>query len=106
MSDSKVVKEIGAVFHFKIKNDKSYVVDLKTGEGCVATGEPKVEADVTVETDPANLLKLFNREIEPMNALTTGAVTLKVSISYCWFLVTNCLLSRVISQRLLHWRRF
>ena len=105
MSDSKVVKEIGAVFHFKIKNDKSYVVDLKTGEGCVATGDPKVEADVTVETDSANLLKLFNREIEPMNALTTGAVTLKVSISTAvssYELFTF----RVISPRLSHWRRF
>merc|ERR1711974_382769 len=71
-----VVKEVGAVFHFKV-SDQSYVVDLKNGAGSVTTGAPTAEPDVNVQTDTANLLKLFNREIEPMNALSTGVITMQ-----------------------------
>merc|ERR1711942_129884 len=76
VSSPAVVKEIGAVFHFKI-SDQSYVVDLKNGAGKVSTGTPSEEPEVTVQMDSENLLKLFNREIEPMNALSTGVITMK-----------------------------
>merc|ERR1712055_507655 len=69
-------EQTGAVFHFKV-SDQSYVVDLKNGEGSVATGTPSVEPDVTVQMESDSLLKLFNREIEPMNALSSGVITMK-----------------------------
>merc|ERR1712066_159790 len=68
-----VVKEVGAVFHFKV-SDQSYVVDLKNGAGSVTTGAPTAEPDVAVQMDTAHLL---NREIEPMNALSTGVITMQ-----------------------------
>merc|ERR1712029_1317382 len=71
VANADVVKEIGAVFHFKINNDKSYVVDLKNGDGSVITGDPADKPDVTITMDPDNLLKMFNRELQPATAFMT-----------------------------------
>merc|ERR1712227_381215 len=76
---SDVVKEIGAVFHFKI--NKSYVVDLKNGEGSVVTGDPSDKPDVSITMDPDNLLKMFNRELQPATAFMTGKLTVKGDLS-------------------------
>ena len=84
MANSDVVKEIGAVFHFKVNNDKSYVVDLKNGEGSVVTGDPSDKPDVTITMDPdnlLNLLKMFNRELQPATAFMTGKLTVKGDLS-------------------------
>ena len=81
VASSEVVKEIGAVFHFKINNDKSYVVDLKNGEGSVNTGDPADKPDVTITMDPDNLLKMFNRELQPATAFMTGKLTVKGDLS-------------------------
>ena len=81
VANSDVVKEIGAVFHFKVNNDKSYVVDLKNGEGSVVTGDPSDKPDVTITMDPDNLLKMFNRELQPATAFMTGKLTVKGDLS-------------------------
>lgn len=81
VASADVVKEIGAVFHFKINNDKSYVVDLKNGNGSVVTGDPADKPDVTITMDPDNLLKMFNRELQPATAFMTGKLTVKGDLS-------------------------
>ena len=81
VSSSQVVAEVGAVYHFKVTNDKCYVVDLKNGEGSVSTGEPLEKPEVTISINSDNLLKMFNRELQPANAFMTGKLTVKGDLS-------------------------
>ena len=81
VTSSHVVAEVGAVYHFKITNDKCYVVDLKNGEGSVSTGEPPEKPEVTITMNSENLLKMFNRELQPANAFMTGKLTVKGDLS-------------------------
>ena len=81
VASSSVVAEVGAVYHFKISNDKYYVVDLKNGEGSVNTGEPAEKPEVTIIINSENLLKMFNRELQPATAFMTGKLTVKGDLS-------------------------
>ena len=57
------------------------MVDLKNGEGSVDTGEPQEKPEVTISINSDNLLKLFNRELQPATAFMTGKLTVKGDLS-------------------------
>ena len=57
------------------------MVDLKNGEGSVDTGEPMEKPEVTISINSDNLLKLFNRELQPATAFMTGKLTVKGDLS-------------------------
>ena len=76
VSNAEIVKEVNAVFHFKL-TDGSYVVDLKHGEGSVVKGSPDTKPDVVLVIDSENLLRMFNRELQPTTAFMTGKLTVK-----------------------------
>ena len=76
VSNAEIVNEVNAVFHFKL-TDGSYVVDLKHGEGSVMKGSPDTKPDVVLVIDSENLLRMFNRELQPTTAFMTGKLTVK-----------------------------
>merc|ERR1711953_1281393 len=80
-SDNPVYNTIPQVFD-RIKHvANSDVVKLKNGEGSVVTGDPSDKPDVTITMDPDNLLKMFNRELQPVTAFMTGKLTVKGDLS-------------------------
>jgi len=74
--------KVGATFYFKVEDGSSFLVDLKNTHGTTKGGvhytetAPTTPADVTVTASTANLLKLFNREMEAMAMVAEGTVHL------------------------------
>jgi len=74
--------KVGATFYFKVEDGSSFLVDLKNSDGATKGGvqftetAPATPADVTVTASTANLLKLFNREMEAMAMVAEGKVHL------------------------------
>merc|ERR1712193_78051 len=74
--------KIGATYFFKVEDGSSFLVDLKNAEGATKGGvhytetAPATPADVTVTATTANLLKMFNREMEAVVMVEEGKVHL------------------------------
>jgi putative sterol carrier protein len=74
--------KIGATYYFKVEDGSSFLVDLKNAEGATKGGvhytetAPVTPVDVTVTATTANLLKMFNRELEAMVMVEEGKVHL------------------------------
>merc|ERR1712212_515092 len=74
--------KVGATFYFNVEDGSSFLVDLKNTHGTTKGGvhytetAPATPADVTVTASTANLLKLFNREMEAMAMVAEGTVHL------------------------------
>ena len=77
------MKEVQALFQFKLHNEGDFIVDLKNDQGSVTKGSlpEDTKPDVVVVMDGDNLLKMFNRELQPTTAFMTGKLTVKGDLS-------------------------
>uniref|UniRef100_A0A8C6LE99 Sterol carrier protein 2 n=1 Tax=Nothobranchius furzeri TaxID=105023 RepID=A0A8C6LE99_NOTFU len=72
----KLVKTVGGVFAFKVKNGPSgkeatWVVDVKNGQGSVSN-DPGEKADCTLTLDDEDLLNLMTGKLNPQTAFFKG----------------------------------
>merc|ERR1711936_693970 len=69
-----IVKQVGAIYLFDVKEKGKYFIDFKNGSGAVGEGEAPTKADVTISMNEEVFLKIFNRELAPASAFMTGKV--------------------------------
>merc|ERR1712004_136510 len=69
-----IVKQVGAIYLFDVKEKGKYHIDFKNGSGAVGEGEAPTKADVTISMNEEVFLKIFNRELAPASAFMTGKV--------------------------------
>merc|ERR1712226_100104 len=69
-----IVKQVGAIYLFDVKEKGKYFVDFKNGSGAVGHGDAPTKADVTISMNEEVFLKIFNRELAPASAFMTGKV--------------------------------
>ena len=83
VANADIVREVQALFQFKLHNEGEFIVDLKNDQGSVTKGSlpEDTKPDVVVVMDGDNLLKMFNRELQPTTAFMTGKLTVKGDLS-------------------------
>merc|ERR1712020_615225 len=69
-----IVKQVGAIYLFDVKEKGKYFIDFKHGSGAVGEGDAPTKADVTISMNEEVFLKIFNRELAPASAFMTGKV--------------------------------
>merc|ERR1712241_1029559 len=69
-----IVKQVGAIYLFDVKEKGKYFIDFKNGSGAVGEGDAPTKADVTISMNEEVFLKIFNRELAPASAFMTGKV--------------------------------
>jgi len=67
------VKSIGGVFHFKV-DGKSWVVDLKNGNGSVTAGEPTGKADCTITAASTDFVNLMTGKANGQQLFMSGKI--------------------------------
>lgn len=80
LTNEEMVKQTNGVFQFivKDKNEISWYIDLKNGNGGVGQGDPpEGKADVTFTTDSKNFLKMFSGALKPTAAFMAGSLRIK-----------------------------
>ena len=77
-ANSGLVQSVDAVFQFNIAgpSDKSWVVDLKNGDGSVYEGESDA-ADCTISISDDNFVDLANGNLNPTTAFMSGKIKVK-----------------------------
>ena len=65
VANEDIVKDVQALFQFKLHNEGDFIVDLKNDQGSVTKGSLPADTkpDVVLVIDDDNLLKMFNREL-------------------------------------------
>merc|ERR1712226_503364 len=76
-----IVKQVGAIYLFDVKEKGKYFVDFKNGSGAVGVGDAPTKADVTITMNEEIFLKIFNRELAPATAFMTGKVKVSGDLS-------------------------
>jgi len=74
-SDPSTALKIGGLFHFKIGN-KSWTVDLKSGNGSVKQGAP-ASADCTVICNEADFVNLMTGKVNGQNLFMQGKLKIQ-----------------------------
>jgi len=77
-NDNTLVKKVNGVFGFIIQKDgvsKSFVVDLKNGNGSVREGEGKTDCSIELTDD--DFVKLMNGQLDPQMAFMNGKLKIK-----------------------------
>ncbi|XP_023214513.1 hydroxysteroid dehydrogenase-like protein 2 [Centruroides sculpturatus] len=80
LTNEELVKQTNGVFQFivKDKDEISWYIDLKNGNGDVGQGDPPgSKADVTFMTDSKNFLKMFSGSLKPTSAFMAGSLRIK-----------------------------
>lgn len=74
-SRPELVDQIGGVYQFDLAGDDggSWIVDLKTPPGSVATG-PGETADCVISVDADDFCRIMDGELDPMMAFMMGKV--------------------------------
>ena len=62
VASEAIVKQVGAIYLFDVKEQGKYYIDFKNGGGQVGEGEPGSKADVTISMNEAVFLQIFNRK--------------------------------------------
>jgi len=81
VSSEAIVKQVGAIYLFDVKEKGKYFIDFKNGGGEVGEGDPASKADVTITMNEEVFLKIFNRELAPATAFMTGKVKVSGDLS-------------------------
>jgi len=81
VASEAIVKQVGAVYLFDVKEKGKYYIDFKNGSGQVGEGDPASKADVTITMNEEVFLKIFNRELAPATAFMTGKVKVSGDLS-------------------------
>jgi len=81
VASEAIVKQVGAVYLFDVKEKGKYYIDFKNGSGQVGEGDPASKADVTITMNEEIFLKIFNRELAPATAFMTGKVKVSGDLS-------------------------
>merc|ERR1739848_371464 len=81
VASEAIVKQVGAVYLFDVKEKGKYYIDFKNGSGQVREGDPASKADVTITMNEEVFLKIFNRELAPATAFMTGKVKVSGGLS-------------------------
>ena len=63
VASEAIVKQVGAIYLFDVKEQGKYYIDFKNGGGQVGEGEPGSKADVTISMNEAVFLQIFNRKM-------------------------------------------
>eukprot|EP00451_Oxyrrhis_marina_P015196 CAMPEP_0204311276 /NCGR_PEP_ID=MMETSP0469-20131031/2237_1 /ASSEMBLY_ACC=CAM_ASM_000384 /TAXON_ID=2969 /ORGANISM="Oxyrrhis marina" /LENGTH=110 /DNA_ID=CAMNT_0051291201 /DNA_START=94 /DNA_END=426 /DNA_ORIENTATION=+ len=72
---AEVVKKTNAIFAFKIKEGKNWVLDLKNGSGSLKEGEGKADATITISDE--DFVAMADGKLNGMQAFMGGK--LKIS---------------------------
>ncbi|XP_041651725.1 stomatin-like protein 1 [Cheilinus undulatus] len=79
-----LVQEVGACFQFDISSKDgqhhSYYVDLSQGSGAAGAGSMYREPDVTLSMSDGDLLAMFQGELQPFAAYTSGRLKIQGDI--------------------------
>lgn len=79
-----LVQQVGACFQFDISSgdgqQHSYYVDLSQGSGAAGAGSLSREPDVTLSMSDCDLLALFQGELRPFSAYTSGRLKVQGDI--------------------------
>lgn len=79
-----LVQQVGACFQFDISSRDgqrhSYYVDLSQGSGAAGAGSLSREPDVTLSMSDCDLLALFQGELRPFSAYTSGRLKVQGDI--------------------------
>merc|ERR1719266_1221727 len=81
VASEAIVKQVGAIYLFDVKEKGKYYIDFKNGSGAVGEGDPASKADVTITMNEEVFLKIFNRELAPATAFMTGKVKVSGDLS-------------------------
>jgi len=81
VASEAIVKQVGAIYLFDVKEKGKYYIDFKNGTGQVGEGDPPHKADVTITMNEEIFLKIFNRELAPATAFMTGKVKVSGDLS-------------------------
>jgi len=81
VSSEAIVKQVGAIYLFDVKEKGKYYIDFKNGTGTVGEGDPEHKADVTITMNEEVFLNIFNRELAPATAFMTGKVKVSGDLS-------------------------
>lgn len=79
-----LVQQVGACFQFDISSSDgqqhSYYVDLSQGSGAAGAGSLSREPDVTLSMSDCDLLAMFQGELRPFSAYTSGRLKVQGDI--------------------------
>ncbi|XP_034541513.1 stomatin-like protein 1 [Notolabrus celidotus] len=79
-----LVQQVGACFQFDISSEdgqhRSYYVDLSQGSGAAGAGSMCREPDVTLSMSDSDLLAMFQGELRPFAAYTSGRLKIQGDI--------------------------
>lgn len=79
-----LVRQVGACFQFDISSgdgqQRSYYVDLSQGSGAAGEGSLCGEPDVTLSVSDCDLLAMFQGELRPIAAYTSGRLKVRGDI--------------------------
>jgi len=81
VASEAIVKQVGAIYLFDVKEQGKYFIDFKNGGGQVGEGDPGTKADVTISMNEDVFLQIFNRELAPATAFMTGKVKVSGDLS-------------------------
>jgi len=81
VASEAIVKQVGAIYLFDVKEKGKYFIDFKNGGGEVGEGDPTSKADVTISMNEDVFLQIFNRELAPATAFMTGKVKVSGDLS-------------------------
>jgi len=81
VASEAIVKQVGAIYIFDVKEQGKYFIDFKTGTGEVGEGDPASKPDVTISMNEDVFLQIFNRELAPATAFMTGKVKVSGDLS-------------------------
>lgn len=77
MISEDLVKKIGGVFSFDLKDDGKYFLDMKNGGGSFGKGDPSAGADTTMIMKADDFVKMFQGKVNPTSAFMTGKLKIK-----------------------------
>ena len=77
LMNEEMVKTVGGLFQFDLKDGTSYVIDLKKSPGKAGPGPSSDKPDVTMILDAPDFIKMFTGKLNPTQAFMTGKLKIK-----------------------------
>ncbi|CAF98342.1 unnamed protein product, partial [Tetraodon nigroviridis] len=84
LMSENLVRQVGASYHFDINSEdgghRRYYVDLSQGSGAAGAGSLSKEPDVTLSMSDRDLLAMFQGDLRPFAAYTSGRLKIQGDI--------------------------
>lgn len=74
---TELVQSTAASYHFDLKEDGKWFLDMKTGEGSVGKGESASPPDTEMIMSSENFVKMFTGKLKPAVAFMSGKLKIK-----------------------------